>query len=222
MATDKNWSPRRSNPRVPFVTAVLPEAAAAARDLGEIVDRLDAHDVFGHLVAKLALDPHSQGRSVLDLERRVVHLVSEDRLRMKRVDEPDRLVIAAGVVERLFERVGAEQGDIARLWLEPRSRQHRRQLRALPLADAAPALDAIVAGDLRARGQGAQVGERELYRPLDKAADFQFPVLKPALAQRDIGGILRIDRAVRFEIGGDRAGRKFGRHGRFWPEERAL
>ena len=31
---------------------------------------------------------------------------------MKRVDEPDRLVIAAGVVERLLERVGAEKGDV--------------------------------------------------------------------------------------------------------------
>src|ERR1700722_4210556 len=101
------WLGRRSNPRVPFVAAVLPEAAAAARDLGEIVDRLDAHDVLRHLVAELALDPQSQRRAVLDFERRVIHLVSQDGLRMKRVDEPYRLVIAAGVVERFLERVGA-------------------------------------------------------------------------------------------------------------------
>ena len=49
-----------SNPRVPLVAAVLPEAAATARDLGEIVDRLDAHDVFGHLVAELTLDPEPE------------------------------------------------------------------------------------------------------------------------------------------------------------------
>src|SRR6202451_2242437 len=115
MATDKNWSPRRSNPRVPFVTAVLPETAAAARDLGEIVDRLDAHDVFGHLVAELALDPEPQRRAVPDFERLVIHLVSKDGLRMKRVDEPDRLVIAARIVHRFLERIGAEEGDVARL-----------------------------------------------------------------------------------------------------------
>ena len=79
-----------------------------------------------------------------------------------------------------------------------------------------------MAGDLRARGQGAQIRERELHRPLDKAADFQFPVLKPALAQRDIFGILGIDRAVRLEIGGDRAGRKLRGHRRFGPEQGAL
>src|SRR6185437_1271554 len=147
----------RSDASVPFVAAVLPEAAAAARDLGEAVDRLDAHDVFGHLVAELALEPEPQGGAVLDLERRVVHLVGEDRLRMKGVDEPDRLVVAAGVVERLLERVGAEEGDVSRLALEPRGVEQRREFRALPLADAAPALDTVVAGDLRARSERAQV-----------------------------------------------------------------
>ena len=39
---------------------------------------------------------------------------------MKCVDEPDRLVIAAGVVHRFFERVGAEKRDVARLWLQAR------------------------------------------------------------------------------------------------------
>src|SRR6202012_5280938 len=106
--------------------------------------------------------------------------------RMKGVDGADRLVIAAGVVERFLERVGAEEGDVARLRLQARSGPHRRQLRALPLADGAPALNAIMPGDLRARGQGAQIAKRKLHRPLDQAADFQFPVLEAALAQRDI------------------------------------
>ena len=42
---------------------------------------------------------------------------------MKRVDETDRLVIAAGVVERFFERVGAEERDVARLRLQSRGVQ---------------------------------------------------------------------------------------------------
>jgi hypothetical protein len=83
-------------------------------------------------------------------------------------------------------------------------------------------LDAIMPGDLRARGQGAQVSERELHRPFDKAADFELPILEAALAQRDISGILGIDRAVRLEIGRDLAGRVFWRKRRFGPEQRAL
>ena len=42
------------------------------------------------------------------------------------VDKVDRLVIAARVVERLLERVGAEEGDVARLRFEARSVKERR------------------------------------------------------------------------------------------------
>ena len=135
---------------------------------------------------------------------------------------PIRLVIAAGIVEGLLERVGAEEGDVARLGLQARRLEDLRQLHALPLADAAPALDAIVAGDLRARGQRAQVGERKLHRPLDQAADFELPVLEAAVAQRDIGRIVGIDRAVRLEPGRDRAWRKFPRHRRLRPQQGTL
>src|SRR6202011_1461370 len=43
-----------SNPAIPFVAAVFPEAALAGAELGVAVDRLDFHDVFRHLVAELA------------------------------------------------------------------------------------------------------------------------------------------------------------------------
>src|SRR5208282_1497036 len=89
----------RSDPRVPLVAAVLPEPAAPARNASEAVDRFDSHHVFGHLVAELPLDPQSERRAVLDLEGGEIHLVGQDGLGMKGVDEVDRLVIAAGVVE---------------------------------------------------------------------------------------------------------------------------
>ena len=142
----RSWRPPgRSDPRVPLVAAVLPEAAAAARDVGEAFDRLDAHHVFRHLVAELALDPQPQRRAVLDGQGREVHLVGEDGLRMKGVDEVDRLVIVAGVVERLLERVGAEEGDVARLRLQARSVEERR-------AVARPSIDRCSSSPRRNRG----------------------------------------------------------------------
>ena len=83
------------------------------------------------------------------------------------------LVIAAGIVERLFQRVGAEEGDQARLRLQTRGGEQRGELRAPPLPDAAPALDAVVPGDLRARRQRTQIIKRKLHRPLDEAADLE-------------------------------------------------
>src|SRR5208337_2100068 len=132
---------RRSDPRVPFVAAVLPKAAASAPETGETVDGLDLHHILGHLVAELTFDPKPERRAVLDLERRIVHLVGEDRLRVKRVDKVDRLVITAGVVERLLERVGAEEGNMAPRRLEPRGGGGGGELRPRPRADAAPPLN---------------------------------------------------------------------------------
>src|SRR5271154_5273096 len=119
---------------------------------------------------------------------------------MQGVDEVDRLVIAAGVVERLLERIGAEEGEVASLGLQPRGGDESGQLDAFPLPDAAPALDAVMSGDLRARRKAAQFGERELHRALDKATDLKLPIGEAGLAGGDIVGILGIDRAVGLEI----------------------
>ena len=69
---------------------------------------------------------------------------------MKGVDEVDRLVIAARAVERPLQRIGAEEGEVAGLRLQASGGDDVRQWYALPLPDTAPALDAVVAGDLRA------------------------------------------------------------------------
>src|ERR1700722_3267651 len=96
-----------SDPRVPLVAAILPKAAVAPADVAERLDGFDPHHVFRHLVAELAFDPQTQRGAMGDRKRFVVHLIGEDRLRMKSVDEIDRLVIFACPVERLLERVGA-------------------------------------------------------------------------------------------------------------------
>src|SRR5476651_1479937 len=76
-----------SDPGVPGVAAVLPIAAAPAGDPREIVDRLDVHDVFRHLVAELVLDPQAQRRAVGHRQGGAVHRVGEDGLLVERIDE---------------------------------------------------------------------------------------------------------------------------------------
>ena len=51
------WSgdDNRSNPGPPFISLVFPITAVPVADPGEILYHLNAHDVFGHLIAELAL-----------------------------------------------------------------------------------------------------------------------------------------------------------------------
>ena len=156
-----------------------PKSRPARPEIGKALHGFDPHDVFGHLVAELPLDPQAQRRAMRDRQRLVVHVVGEDRLRMEGVLQVDALVIAAGAVERLLERIGAGEDDVARVRLRAR-RRAAPQRHALPLADAAPTLDAIVPGDLGARRHRPQFGEREGERPLDQAVDRKPPVVEPS------------------------------------------
>ena len=74
--------------------------------------------------------------------RLVVQLIGQDGLRVVDVFEVDALVVHAALV---VHRIGAVKHDKARLlqWLH--LLQHVTQRQAFPLADGAPALDAIVA-----------------------------------------------------------------------------
>src|SRR5919197_6078580 len=76
------------------------------------------------------------------------------------------------------------KSDVARVRPQPHMLQQRTEPDAFPLADAAPAFDAIVARDLGARRQGAQLAERELRRSLDQAADLELPIDEPAARVR--------------------------------------
>src|SRR5262245_5200057 len=148
-----------SDAGIPLVAQILPEATAAAPNAAEAFDRFDPHHVFRHLVAELPLDAEPQRRAVGDGKRPVVHLVGEDRLLVEGVFEPDRFVIAIGLRAGLSQHVGAMEHHVARIWLEPRAVEHGAEADALPLADAAPALDTIVTRDLGARRHGAKLGE---------------------------------------------------------------
>src|ERR1700737_4252344 len=87
-----------SNPAIPFVAAVFPEAALAGAELGVAVDRLDFHDVFRHLVAELAFDAEAERRAMGDRKSLAVQLIGEDRLRVEGILEAVAFVIAAAVV----------------------------------------------------------------------------------------------------------------------------
>src|SRR4051794_26427764 len=83
---------RPSNPRIPFIiVAILPEAAFSVPQAGEAVARFDPHQIFGLLVAELALDAQAQRRAVGDLEVAVVERPGEDGLGMEGVDQVDAL-----------------------------------------------------------------------------------------------------------------------------------
>jgi hypothetical protein len=82
-----------------------------------------------------------------DWQGLAVYLIGEDGLRMEGVLEAEAFVEATAVVEGLFELVGATEDEVARLGFQPGLFQQSRELDALPFADAAPALDAVVPGD---------------------------------------------------------------------------
>src|SRR3954447_10702508 len=100
------------DPGVPSVAQILPVAALAAANALEAVHRFDAHDVFRHLVAELALDPQPQRRAVPNRQHLAVHVVGQDGLGMERVIKVDALVVfALGTAGR--HRIGASKYDVA-------------------------------------------------------------------------------------------------------------
>ena len=72
------------------------------------------------------------------------------------IDEVDALVIGPAA-----QRVGAAEDDELRFRLEPGHVEQVLQLRPGPLADRAPALDAIVPGNLGPLRQGLEFFQRE-------------------------------------------------------------
>src|SRR6476619_3012870 len=107
------WAPFAfsSNAGVPLIAAIFPEAATAAANAGDPIDRLDAHHIFRHLVAELPLDPEPERRAVWNWQRRTVHLIGEDRLGMEGILKPNRLVIFAVVVAGLAKIVGTVENE---------------------------------------------------------------------------------------------------------------
>ena len=139
------------NPRIPFVVCIiLPIAALAAMEACQAGDGLDALDVLGLFVAELPLDPEAQRRSVGHREQMPVHSPSDDRLRVKSVDEVDALVIGL-----LAEAVGTVKDNIFRASAEARLIEDARKTKPVPFADRSPSLDAVVARDLNLMGDRA-------------------------------------------------------------------
>ena len=147
-----------SDAAVPLVAFVLPVPALAAADGGEAVDQLDGADVLGLLVAQLAFDPAAQRRAVGHRQRPAVQRIGQDGLRMHRIVHVDAFVVAAVAAGGWrVHRIEAAEDDVLRARQRLRGVQQQAQRHAGPLADAAPALDAVVARDLRARRQRLQL-----------------------------------------------------------------
>ena len=97
------------------------------------------------------------------------------------LDHVDRFVIG-----RAVDLVGAAEEDVARAVRYTRLVEQQCERHAGPLADRAPALDAVVPGDLRARRHRPQLGERQGERAANQTADLQPPVPKAVRPMRPI------------------------------------
>src|SRR5215831_1389843 len=78
---------------IPLVAAIFPISPFAGPDGGKAFDRFNLHYIFGHFIAQLPLDPQPQRSPMRHLQRRVVHFVGEQSLRVESVLQPDALVI---------------------------------------------------------------------------------------------------------------------------------
>src|SRR3954451_19196666 len=85
------------NAGIPLVAAVFPIPSPTAADARKVLNRLDPHDVLCHLVAKLAFDSKSQRRAMRDRQRRIIHLICQQSLRVECVGKPDAFVVFRGV-----------------------------------------------------------------------------------------------------------------------------
>ena len=112
-----------------------------------------------------------------------------------------RIFVGLGVCSP--QRIGAIEDDIACIGLEPGTLEQGAEPEALPLTDAAPALDTIMPRDLRAGRHGAEFYKRKFERLLDEAADHELPIGEFVLGVGNIGGVVGIARAVRPEVARD-------------------
>src|SRR4029079_7065908 len=90
---------------------------------------------------------------------------------MKGIDEVDAFII--GLVA---EPISAVEDDIFCTGAEARVLKDAPQLDAVPFADRAPALDAVVASDLGAVGKGAKRAQWNRQRPRYQPVNDQPPV----------------------------------------------
>ena len=128
---------------------------------------------------------------------------------MEGVYEVDALIIRPAA-----EPVGAVEDDVAGLIAQARGIEQQRQRHPGPFADRRPALDAIVAGDLRAPRHRPDLAERQRQRAADEAVHRQPPIGEAAGGEALIIRRVRSGRAVGAEDGGHLGGRIFAGHRR--------
>src|SRR5258706_4043586 len=191
------------NSRIPLVAFVFPISPSSPPYAVEPVDCFDSCDEFRHFVAELSFDPKAQRRAIGKRQRRTIQFVSEDRLRMKRIDEIDALVIGMAAVQVTELLVRAMKRDEARFGTQADAIEHGGERRSVPTADAAPAFDAIVPGDLYPRSQRPEISQRKTGGPRDETVHLKPPPRIIVLREfkvfgRQVVGVLRSVGAERF------------------------
>src|SRR5690242_15751421 len=181
----------------PVVTIVLPVAAAPLTDHCEAVDELDFPEIFWHLIAELALDPHPQGCAVLDRKCLAVHAVGEDRLPVTGVGEIDRAIILNSARKAALDGIHAVEHHVTRMRLCLCLIQNQRQRHARPLGNAAPAFDTVMARDLSSRRHRLQLGKAQGQRLLDQSGNLEAPIREVVGEQRLVALVVGRSDAVR-------------------------
>jgi len=137
-------------------------------------DKVYALDPFDHFVAELIFHAKAERSAVNERKRLAIHARSQKALRLEEIFDALCVVVLAAV--KAFSK-GVKGSDLGlRLGLdEINERLHGD---ATPLCDAAPALNAMMHGDVLGVGKTFEVGERKLDGVFNEAADFQAEILE--------------------------------------------
>jgi hypothetical protein len=138
----------------------------------EVFDQLHGTHVLHHLEAELRLDAQTARRAVRNRKTLAVHLVGQDRLRVARQFEIDRLVVR---LARLMFVEGVEH-DVLRVGEGLACSQEIGEGDTRPGGNSGPSLDAMVLGDLGSRRHRPQIDQRKRQRSFDQSAHLEPPV----------------------------------------------
>src|SRR3990172_3812959 len=117
---------RDSDTGIPLIAIVLPRTAIPSSNVVKVIDDLDASQELRHLVPKLSFDPDAQGGPVRKRQRSPIHLMGENGLRMKGVDQVDALVEASGAIRVPWKFVRTVKDDEPGLGAKTHAVEHRR------------------------------------------------------------------------------------------------
>ncbi len=118
--------------------------------MGQAISHFDAHQVLGVLVTKLPLDPQSQRGPMGDLERRIIHRVGKDGLRVKCIEQINAFIVPRRAVVRGVVVIRAMEHHVTGVIGQSGLLQKMRHWHTGLLADRTPPFHTVMTRDLGA------------------------------------------------------------------------